>query len=83
MTCPLFENVLRKGVREAASDPQHAFTGQGVMKPDQGELELLKKENATLRIQTDLLNKAATYFANESMLNSASWRNIGELGRSQ
>jgi len=53
------------------------------MKPDQGELELLKKENATLRIQTDLLNKAATYFANESMLNSASWRNIGELGRSQ
>ena len=27
------ENVLRKWVREASADPQHAFPGQGVMKP--------------------------------------------------
>ena len=61
------ENVLRKWVREAASDPQHAFPGQGVMKPDQGELERLKKENAKLRMERDLLKKAAAYFAKESM----------------
>ena len=37
------ENVLRKWVREAAVDPQHAFPCQGVMKPEQAELERLKK----------------------------------------
>jgi transposase len=31
----LHENVLRKRVREAASDPQHAFPGHGQMKPEQ------------------------------------------------
>ena len=28
------ENVLRKWVKEFAADPQHAFPGRGVMKPD-------------------------------------------------
>ncbi len=31
----LHENVLRKWVREASSDPQHAFPGHGQMKPEQ------------------------------------------------
>jgi transposase len=61
------ENVLRKWVREAVVDPQHAFPGQGVMKPEQAELERLKKENAKLRMERDLLKKAAAYFAKESM----------------
>lgn len=61
------ENVLRKWVREAASDPKHAFPGQGVMKPEQAELERLKKENAKLRMERDILKKAAAYFAKESM----------------
>ena len=30
------ENVLRKWVKEFAADPQHAFPGQGVMKPRAG-----------------------------------------------
>ncbi|WP_065712752.1 IS3 family transposase, partial [Acinetobacter baumannii] len=33
------ENVLRKWMRELHQDPQHAFPGQGVMKPEQAELE--------------------------------------------
>ena len=61
------ENVLRKWVREAAVDPQQAFPGQGVMKPEQAELERLRKENAKLRMERDLLKKAAAYFAKESM----------------
>lgn len=61
------ENVLRKWVREAALDPQHAFPGQGVMRPEQAELERLRKENAKLRMERDLLKKAAAYFAKESM----------------
>jgi transposase len=61
------ENVLRKWIRDAAADPQHAFPGQGVMKPDQAELERLRKENAKLRMERDLLKRAAAYFAKESM----------------
>ena len=61
------ENVLRKWVREAALDPQQAFPGPGVMKPEQAELERLRQENAKLRMERDLLKKAAAYFAKESM----------------
>jgi transposase len=61
------ENVLRKWVRELAADPQQAFPGQGVIKPEQAEIEHLKRENAKLRMERDLLKKAAAYFARESM----------------
>lgn len=61
------ENVLRKWVREGKADPQHAFPGQGVMKPEMAELERLRKENAKLKMERDLLKKAAAYFAKESM----------------
>lgn len=61
------ENVLRKWVREASADPQHAFPGQGVMKPEQAEIERLRKEVAKLKMERDILKKAAAYFAKESM----------------
>ena len=57
------ENVLRKWVREASADPQHAFPGQGVMKPEQAEIERLRKEVAKLKMERDILKKAAAYFA--------------------
>ena len=43
------------------------FLVKGVMKADQAEHERLKKENAKLRMERDLLKKAAAYFAKESM----------------
>ena len=61
------ENVLRKWMREQAGEQQQAFAGKGVMKPEQAELERLKKENAKLRMERDILKKAAAYFAKESM----------------
>lgn len=61
------ENVLRKWMRDATADPQQAFPGQGVMKPENAELDRLRKENAKLRMERDLLKKAAAYFARESM----------------
>ena len=61
------ENVLRKWIRELAGEPRHAFLGQGVMKPEQAELERLKKENAKLRMERDILKKAAAYFAKDSL----------------
>jgi transposase len=63
----LHENVLRKWVRELVVDPKHAFPGQGQMKPEQAEIERLKKEVARLRMERDILKKAAAYFAKESM----------------
>jgi len=53
------ENVLRKWVREGKADPQHAFPGQGVMKPEMAELERLRKENAKLKMERDLLKKSS------------------------
>jgi len=61
------ENVLRKWIRELAADPQQAFPGKGVMKSEVAEIERLKKENAKLRMERDILKKAAAYFAKESM----------------
>jgi len=63
----LHENVLRKWVRESAADPQHAFPGQGQMKPEQAEIDRLKKEVAKLKMERDILKKAAAYFARESL----------------
>ena len=37
------------------------------MRPEQAELERFRKENAKLRMERDLLKKAAAYFAKESM----------------
>ena len=60
------ENVLRKWVREQAADPQQAFPGKGQMRPEQLEIDRLRKEVARLKAERDILKKAAAYFAKES-----------------
>jgi transposase len=49
-----------------ADDPQHAFPGQGQMKPEQAEIARLKREVTKLKAERDILKKAAAYFAKES-----------------
>jgi transposase len=61
----LHENVLRKWIRDAGSDPQHAFPGHGQLKPEQLEIDRLRKEVAKLKAERDILKKAAAYFARE------------------
>ena len=63
----LGETVLRRWVRELTTDPQQAFPGKGVMKPEQAEIERLRKEVSKLKMERDILKKAAAYFAKESM----------------
>jgi transposase len=53
-------------VKAFADDPQHAFPGQGQMKPEQLEIARLKREVAKLKAERDILKKAAAYFAKES-----------------
>jgi transposase len=63
----LHENLLRKWVKNFAADPQHAFPGQGQMKPEQLEIERLRREVQKLKAERDILKKAAAYFAREAL----------------
>jgi transposase len=58
-------NMLRRWAKEFSSDPKHAFPGLGQMKPEQQEIERLRKEVAKLKAERDILKKAAAYFAKE------------------
>lgn len=40
----IHENVLRKWVKEIRTDPQSAFPGHGQMKPQQLEIEQLRRK---------------------------------------
>ena len=60
------ENVVRKWVREFGTDPKQAFPGHSQLKPEQLEIDRLRREVAKLRAERDILKKAAAYFARES-----------------
>ncbi len=59
------QSQLRGWVKALADDPQHAFPGQGQMKPEQLEIAQLKREVIRLKAERDILKKAAAYFAKE------------------
>jgi transposase len=61
------ENVLRKWVREYGDDPSQSFPGKGQMKPEQVEIERLRREVAKLKAERDILKKAAAYFARDAI----------------
>jgi transposase len=61
------ENVLRKWVRALREEPQEAFPGNGKQKAHDAEIAQLRKEVAKLKMERDILKKAAAYFAKESM----------------
>jgi transposase len=61
------ENQLRKWVKEFAADPAQAFPGPGQLKPEQLEIERLRREVTKLKAERDILKKAAAYFAREAI----------------
>ena len=48
---------LRNWVKQLADDLQHAFPGQGQMKPEQLEIAQLKREVLRLKAERDILKK--------------------------
>ena len=60
------ENLLCKWVREFGADPMQAFPGHGQMKPEQQEIERLRREVTKLKAERDILKKAAAFFAKEA-----------------
>jgi transposase len=54
-------------VKEFAAGPAQAFPGQGQMKPEQLEIERLRREVAKLKAERDILKKATAFFAREAI----------------
>ena len=63
----LNHNVLRRWLKEIDADPKHAFPGLGQMKPAQFEIDSLRKEVVRFKAESDILKKAATYFARDTI----------------
>jgi transposase len=59
-------NVLRKWVKDFGADPAQAFPGHGQQRPEQLEIDRLRREVTKLKAERDILKKAAAYFARES-----------------
>jgi transposase len=62
----LHENVLRKWVKHFTAAPSDAFPGHGQMKPEQLEIDRLRREVTRLKAERDILKKAAAFFAREA-----------------
>lgn len=61
------ESVLRRWIRDVASDAKHAFPGHGQVRPEQQDIDRLRREVAKLRAERDILKKAAAYFARDAI----------------
>ncbi len=55
--------MLHRWVSEYREFGEEAFVGKGHQKPADAELRKLKKENARLKQEVEILKKAAAYFA--------------------
>jgi len=75
------ESVLRRWIRDVAADTRHAFPGHGQVRPEQQEVDRLRREVAKLRAERDILEKAARYFARDAICSSPLSRRIVQSGR--
>jgi transposase len=76
-------NMLRRWKRELADCDNGAFPGKGRLSPEQEELHRLRAENKRLRMEREILKKAAAFFANESNCGTPLWSSINSNGPSQ
>ena len=62
----IHDNMLRRWKRELQQDEGGAFPGKGHLRLDDEELHRLREENKRLRMEREILKKAAAFFAKES-----------------
>ena len=62
----LHANMLRKWKRKLEQEGEIAFPGNGRLSPDHEELHRLRQENKRLRMEREILKKAALFFAKEA-----------------
>ena len=58
--------MLRKWKRTLEQQGAPAFPGNGRLRPEQAALQRLRQDNKRLRMDRDILKKAALFFANET-----------------
>jgi len=63
----LHPNLLRRWRDQLNHDHAQSFPGKGHMISEKEELNQLRKENKRLRMEHEILKKAAAFFAKESM----------------
>jgi transposase len=59
--------TLQRALSDHEADPGSAFPGHGNLKPEQQEIERLRRELARMKAERDILKKAAAYFAKDSI----------------
>jgi transposase len=59
-------NLLRRWQRELTAQDNGALPGKGRRTPDQAELHHLRTANKHWRMEREIVQKAAAFFANES-----------------
>jgi transposase len=60
------QTLLYKWKTQFAEQGEQAFPGKGQLTPQEAELARLRRENEQLRMERDILKKAAQFFAKES-----------------
>jgi transposase len=62
----LHANMRRKWKRKLAPQGESACPGNGRLRPEQEALQRLRQENTRLRMEREIVKKAALFFANEA-----------------
>jgi transposase len=62
----IHHSSLRRWKKQLETDGNQAFPGKGHMTTEKDELYRLRKENKRLRMEREILKKAAAFFAKES-----------------
>jgi transposase len=58
--------ILGRWINEHETDGGHAFRGNGKLTLEQEEIRHLKEENRRLKMEKEILKKAAVFFAKET-----------------
>lgn len=61
------DTMLGRWKQELALSPESAFPGKGQGQPEEVELRQLRRENERLRMERDILKKAAAIFSKDSL----------------
>jgi transposase len=59
----IHNNLLSRWRREYIKESDSAFPGNGKLRPEDEQLRRLRKENADLKMERDILKKALGYFS--------------------
>lgn len=59
-------NVLSRWIKEHTTEDDNAFRGNGKLTEEQLEIRRLREENKRLKMEKEILKKAAVFFAQET-----------------